>query len=88
MARNTVPPNLGLPVTWRSFSFKDMAIRAWGSEYSAPDHGVYEWSNGRRFDSTDRGYTGFYKQGNTGVQWTADSVSITADTWHFLADGS
>jgi len=88
MARNTVPPELGLPVTWRSFSFKDMAIRAWGSEYSAPDHGVYEWSNGRRFDSTDRGYTGFYQQGNTGVQWTADSVSITADTWHFLADGS
>jgi hypothetical protein len=88
MARNTVPPELGLPVTWRSFSFKDMVIRAWGSEYSAPDHGVYEWSNGRRFDSTDRGYTGLYKQGNTGVQWTADSVSITADTWHFLADGS
>lgn len=61
MARNTVPPELGLPVTFRSFSFKDMAIRAWGSEYSAPDHGVYEFSNGRRFDSTDRGQTGIYR---------------------------
>jgi len=88
MARNTVPPDLGLPVTWRSFSFKDMAIRAWGSEYSAPDHGVYEWSNGRRFDSTDRGYTGIYHQGNLGYPWTADTITITADSWHYLADGS
>jgi len=88
MARNTVPPELGLPVTWRSFSFKDMAIRAWGSEYSAPDHGVYEWSNGRRFDSTDRGYTGIYHPGNTGQEWTADTTAFTADSWRFTADGA
>jgi hypothetical protein len=84
MARNTVPPNLGLPVTWRSFSFKDMAIRAWGSEYSAPDHGVYEWSNGRRFDSTDRGRTGIYT--TTFSRWTADLTTITADSTIFTAD--
>lgn len=62
---STVPPELGLPVTSRSFSFKDMAIRAWGSEFNAPDHGVYEWSNGRRFDSTDMGQTGIYKRPTT-----------------------
>lgn len=84
MARNTVPPELGLPVTFRSFSFKDMAIRAWGSEFSAPDHGVYEWSNGRRFDSTDRGHTGIYT--NTFSRWTADLITITADSTIFTAD--
>ena len=34
-----------------------------GSEFSAPDHRVYQFSNGRGFDSTDRGVTGFYTQG-------------------------
>jgi hypothetical protein len=90
MARNTVPPELGLPVTWRSFSFKDMAIRAWGSEYSAPDHGVYEWSNGRRFDSTDRGTTGIYRQGTTTTSrnWSADSTFVTADSTFYTADAT
>ena len=88
MARSTVPPNLGLPVTSRTFSFKEMVIRAWGSEFSAPDHRVYEFMNGRGFDSTDRGYTGIYARGNTGAEWTADSSTITADSWQFTADGS
>ena len=57
-----VPSSLGLPVTSRQFSFKEMAIRAWGSEWSAPDHRVYEFMNGRGFDSTDRGFTGIYRQ--------------------------
>lgn len=57
-----VPASLGLPVTSRQFSFKEMAIRAWGSEWSAPDHRVYEFQNGRGFDSTDRGFTGIYRQ--------------------------
>lgn len=56
-----VPASLGLNVTSRQFSWKEMAIRAWGSEFSAPDHRVYEFSNGRGFDSTDRGDTGFYE---------------------------
>jgi hypothetical protein len=40
-----------------------MCRRAWGSEFSAPDHRVYQFSNGRGFDSTDRGVTGFYHPG-------------------------
>jgi len=63
MARSTVPASLGLPVTSRTFSWNEMVRRAWGSEFSAPDHRVYVWSNGRGFDSTDRGTTGFYTQG-------------------------
>jgi hypothetical protein len=63
MAKSTVPASLGLPVTSRSFSWNEMCRRAWGSEFSAPDHRVYVWSNGRGFDSTDRGTTGFYTQG-------------------------
>lgn len=54
-------PDLGKPVTTRQFSWKEMVIRQWGPEYSAPDHGVYEFSGGRRFDSTDRGQTGIYR---------------------------
>jgi len=62
MAASTVPPSLGKPVTTRSFSWKDMVVRAWGSEYSAPDHRVYEFTSGRGFDSTDRGSTGLYQK--------------------------
>jgi hypothetical protein len=60
-----VPQSLGLPVTTRQFSWNEMARRAWGSEFSAPDHRVYEFSNGRGFDSTDRGDTGFYEPPST-----------------------
>lgn len=60
MAAPALNPNLGKPVSSRQFSWKDMVIRQWGTEFSAPDHGVYEWSNGRRFDSTDMGNTGIY----------------------------
>jgi hypothetical protein len=60
MAAPPLNPTLGKPVSSRKFSWKDMVIRQWGTEFSAPDHGVYEWSNGRRFDSTDMGNTGIY----------------------------
>lgn len=60
MAAPAIPAALGRPVTTRQFSWKEMVIRQWGSEYSAPDHGVYQFSNGRRFDSTDLGTTGIY----------------------------
>lgn len=60
-----VPLELGLPVTTRQFSWNEMVRRAWGSEFSAPDHRVYEFSNGRGFDSTDRGDTGFYEPPST-----------------------
>jgi hypothetical protein len=59
-----VPPQLGKNVTSRTFSWNEMARRAWGSEFSAPDHAIYRWSNGRSFDSTDMGETGIYEKAN------------------------
>lgn len=52
--------NLGHKVTTRNIDWGEQCRRAWGSEWGAPDHGVYEFSNGRQFDSTDRGETGIY----------------------------
>lgn len=54
------PKNLGNKVKTRVTNWLDLAMRAWGSEFHAPDHGVYEFSNGRKFDSTDKGLTGLY----------------------------
>lgn len=54
-----IPPELGKPVSSREFSYGDIAERAWGSEFRAPDHGIYEFRGGR-FDSTDRNRTGIY----------------------------
>jgi hypothetical protein len=62
MAAPILPATLGRPVTTRSFSWKEMVIRQWGSEFSAPDHRIYNWSNGRSFDSTDVGSTGIYRR--------------------------
>jgi hypothetical protein len=59
--------NLGYPVTTRNYSWNDMVRRSWGSEFSAPDHGIYEFSNMRRFDSTDLGNTGLYGDGTVGT---------------------
>jgi hypothetical protein len=59
--------NLGYKVTTRKIDWGEMSRRAWGSEWSAPDHGVYEFSNGRKFDSTDRGLTGIY--GISGINY-------------------
>lgn len=52
--------NLGDKVTTRTTSWLDLAQRAWGSEFHAPDHGIYEFSNGRKFDSTDMSLNGIY----------------------------
>jgi hypothetical protein len=52
--------NLGYKVTTRQLDWNQMVRASWGSEFSAPDHGLYEFSNGRKFDSTDRGTTGIY----------------------------
>lgn len=54
---NTQPP---YKVTFRNYSLEEMVSRAWGSSFMAPDHRIYVFSNGRAFDSTDRGFTGFY----------------------------
>lgn len=56
----TTTPKLPPDVTSRNFSFLDMVMRQWGAEFNAPDHGTYEFSGGRRFDSTDMGSTGIY----------------------------
>ena len=81
--RSTVPASLGLPVTSRTFSWTEMCRRAWGSEFSAPDHRVYQFSNGRGFDSTDRGVTGFYTQGVLDIlteQGYAIQMQLPADS--------
>jgi hypothetical protein len=57
------PNNLGAKTVTRTISWMDLVIRAWGSEWAAPDKGIYEFSNGRKFESTDRGSTGFYNGG-------------------------
>jgi hypothetical protein len=54
------PNNLGHKVTTREVNWGDLVQRAWGSEFFAPDHGIYEFGNGRKFDSTDKGRTGLY----------------------------
>lgn len=55
-----LPANLGHQVTTRNFSLLEMVAREWGSSFRAPNHGAYVFSNGRRFDSTDMGFTGIY----------------------------
>lgn len=60
----TPPPkalrNISYKVTYRVVTQRDLAIRAWGEEWAENDHDIYEWSNGREFDSTDKGITGIY----------------------------
>ena len=56
----SIPPSLGKPVTTRQLTWLQLAMQAWGSEFNAPDHGIYEFSNGRKWDSTDKNTTGIY----------------------------
>ena len=59
--------NLGYKVRTQKLDWDQMVRSSWGSEFSAPDHGVYEFSNGRMFDSTDRSKTGIY--GISGINY-------------------
>lgn len=59
--------NLGARVVTRQYSWLDRVQRAWGPEWNAPDHGVYVFSGGRKFDSTDREDTGIY--GVSGINY-------------------
>jgi len=59
--------NLGFKVTTRLIDWSEQCRRAWGTEWNAPDHGIYEFANGRKFDSTDRGTTGIY--GISGINY-------------------
>lgn len=56
-----IPPQNGVAVTTRTFSYKDMVLREWGPEFNKPDT-AYVFSNGRKFDSTDMQTTGIYKR--------------------------
>ena len=58
-----IPATLGAPVSTRTINWRDVVVRAWGGEFNAPDLGIYQFSNGRRFDSTDKQNTGFYNGG-------------------------
>ena len=67
MGQNTQPSQtlanlntINMKVTTRTTSWLDLAMRAWGGEFKAPDPGIYEFSNGRKFDSTDQSYEGIY----------------------------
>ncbi len=46
----TTPTN---PVKFRDYDLASLARKAWGEEWNKPDIG-YEFSNGRKFDNTDR----------------------------------
>lgn len=54
------PSYVPIPVTITVWTMLDMATRAWGSEYNAPDKNIYVFSNGRGFDSTDLSRNGVY----------------------------
>jgi hypothetical protein len=58
-------PSLGYRVSQRTFSLEEMVSREWGPNFRAPDHRIYEFSNGRAFDSTDLGNTGIYQKGTS-----------------------
>lgn len=58
-----LPSSLGQPVSTRQFSLTELVTRAWGSEFFAPDHRVYQFGGVRFFDSTDIGFTGIYSPG-------------------------
>lgn len=59
------PKNLGHRVSTRDLNWADLCHRAWGSDFFAPDPGVYEFGGGRRYASTDKGLTGLYGVENT-----------------------
>ena len=61
--------NLGRKVSTRSLNWQQMCERSWGSEFFAPDHGLYEFTGGRKFDSTDKYHVGiYYTNNNLGIQ--------------------
>lgn len=64
-----INPKLGYQVSTRTWSLEELVARAWGSEFRAPDHGIYVFGNGvRKFDSTDQYNTGIYRRPGYGGQ--------------------
>jgi hypothetical protein len=82
-----IPPTLGRVVTYRQLSWLEMVERSWGSAYRQPDRGIYQFSDGRRFDSTDMYATGIY---NGGIRQypTFDSTEITMDSTGYTMDST
>lgn len=70
--------NLGSPVSTRTISWNDQCSRAWGSEFKAPDHKIYQFSGNRNFDSTDMGSTGIYGGGIVDSSYDPNSYVILA----------
>lgn len=54
--------NLGARVHARNISWLDLVTRAWGTEFYAPDHGIYQFTGSER-DSTDLTDNGIYDGG-------------------------
>lgn len=74
-------PKLGKQVTTRTFSLEELVSRAWGSEFRAPDHGIYVFNNGaRRFDSTDQYTTGIYGKGVFNLVLDENGNAITDES--------
>jgi len=49
------------PVTTRQYNAGALVRQLWGAKYNKADT-AYEFSNGKKFDSSDRGETGVYKK--------------------------
>jgi len=76
--------NLGFKVTTRDVTILELAEQAWGAEFRAPDHGIYEWNNGRKFDSTDRGTSGLYNKLASGFLYLQSSQWYAPDLPAYL----
>ena len=48
------------PVTTREIDYAAEVKKQWGKEWNKPEV-VYEFSNGRKFESTDRTASGIYE---------------------------
>lgn len=51
--------NLGYLVSTQTIDYRQMVILEWGPEWNMNDI-AYEWSSGRKFDSTDKYTSGIY----------------------------
>ena len=47
------------PPTQRIIDLKTLVVKAWGDQWLKPES-VYEFSNGRKFESSDQSTSGIY----------------------------
>lgn len=47
------------PPTQRITDLKTIVVKAWGDQWLKPET-AYEWSNGRKFESSDQSTSGIY----------------------------